>query len=78
MALNCTRVGGFRLDIKKNSFLERMVRHWKRLPTEKVVSPSLELLKKGVDVALRVMVNGHGGGGLTVGLDNHNDLSQPS
>jgi len=41
-----------------------------------VESLSLEMFKKRVDVALRDVVNGQGGDGLTVGLDDLRYLFQ--
>ena len=51
---------------------------WNRLPGEVVGSPSLEVFKKQGDVALRDVVNMHGGDVLMVGLDGLSGLSQPS
>ena len=42
------------------------MRYWHRLPREVVVSPSLEVFRKSVDVALRDVLSGHGGGRLAV------------
>jgi len=48
--------GRFRLDIWKSFFTERVVRHWTRLRRGVVESPSLEVLKSCVDVALQDIV----------------------
>ncbi|KFW68160.1 hypothetical protein AS28_12033, partial [Pygoscelis adeliae] len=46
----------FRLDIRKNFFTMRVMRHWNRLPREAVDAPSLEAFKVRLDGALTNLI----------------------
>jgi len=53
----CTlKEGRFRLDIRKEFFTTRVVRHWHRLPRKSVAAPSLAVFKARLDGALSNLV----------------------
>ena len=59
------------------NFFSEIVRQWHRLPREVVQSPSLEVFRNRVDVALRDVVSGRGGDGLMTELGVLNCLFLP-
>jgi len=48
--------GRFRLDVRKQFFTMRVVKHWTRLPREVVDAPSLETFKARLDGALTNLI----------------------
>jgi len=50
------RQGRFRLDIRKNFFNERVVKHWNKLSREEVEAQSLEVFKRHIHAELRGVV----------------------
>jgi len=48
--------GRFRLDIRKHFFIERVFKHWNRLPREVINAPSLLVFKRNLDSALNNML----------------------
>lgn len=43
------------MDSSRNSFMGKVVKHWKGLSREVVELPSLEVSREGLDVALRAL-----------------------
>jgi len=48
--------GSFKLEIRKHSFTEGVVRHWNRLPREVVDALSLSVFKRHLDNAFNNML----------------------
>jgi len=68
--------GRFGFDIRNNFITEGEAKHWNRLPSKVVESPSLKVLIKHIDMHFRTWFSRHGVVGLTVGLDYLQSLLQ--
>jgi len=75
MMASCCARGGSGWILGK-TYSSKLVRQWHGLHREVVQSPSLEVFKSRVDVALRDVGSGHGGGGLAVGIGDLSGLFQ--
>lgn len=68
----------FKLDVRKNFLVDKVVQHWKNLPRKVVQTPSLKTFKRHVDVVFGMCFSGDlGSAELRVGIDDHEVFLQP-
>lgn len=51
----------FQLNIRKDFFIERVIKHWNKLPRAVVEPPSLEVFKSRVGILLGIWLSGDPG-----------------